>query len=403
MWNKLPIDVRRELELSLGGLMKLLRHDPASFKDLLKLVVRTAGPALNTGSKVAIVGPVNVGKSTLYNALITDDKVRARSSPVPGTTRETQSADLGLFELVDTPGADSAREAGAEEREIAFEAARTAEVLVIVFDASGSVTASDKALYAELKLVGKPYLVVLNKIDLVKTADRRMVVEAAAQVLNLSPEEIITVSAQSAQGVENLLLELTALEPALLGRVGENLPELRRKLGWQAVRRASISSGLVALTPIPLTDVIPLSLIQGALVLTLARIYGQELSFKRGLELASSLGVGWAARTLFQELSKVAGLPGWVLSGSIAMSATVAIGYTAMIWFETGQKPAKEDVKKVAREAQGKFGGILKHLGRKKVTKEKLTEELEGKLESIIDKVTPAPTKADLPHSDQPC
>lgn len=383
MWGNLPPDVRRELELSLGGMLKLLRHDPASFRDLLKLISRAASPFIASNSRVAIVGPVNVGKSTLYNALVTDEKNLAKCSPVPGTTTVAQTADLGLFKLVDTPGADRGDTGGLDERELAFDAAREAQVLVIVFDASGSVTKSDRQLYLELKALGKPFLVVLNKLDLVKTADRPAVLEAAARALNLASDEIISISAQSSQGVEKLLLELTALEPNLLSRVAESLPTLRRQLSWQVIRRAAISSALIALTPIPLTDVIPLSLVQGSLVLTVARIYGEQLTLKRGLELASSLGAGWLARMLFQELSKLGGVPGWVLSGSIAMSATIAIGYTSMVWFETGKKPDRKEVEKVARDTQGLMGGLLNKLGRKKPSKQKLTEELESKLEEV--------------------
>jgi small GTP-binding protein len=389
MWAQLPPDVRRELELSLGGMLKLLRHDPGSFRDLLKLVSRSAGPVLSSDARVAIVGPVNVGKSTLYNSLVTDERNLAKASPVPGTTKVAQTADIGLFRLVDTPGADHGATGGLDEREVAFDAARQAQLLVIVFDASTSVKKSDRTLYAELKALGKPFLIALNKMDLVKPADRKQVVEEAARALGVAPDEIITVSAQSSQGVEKLLLEMTAMEPNLLSRVGQSLPTLRRQLGWQAIRRAAISSGLVALTPIPLTDVIPLSLIQGSLVLTISRIYGEKLSFRRGLELVSSFGAGWLARMLFQELSKMGGVPGWILSGSVAMSATTAIGYTAMVWFETGSKPDKAEVARVAREAQSRMGNVLKSLGRKKVTREHLTEELENKLDESVVKPTP--------------
>ena len=71
LWGKLPPDIRFEMELTLSGFSKLLKHNPGSFNDLFKLVQRQAGPALAPTSRIAIVGPVNVGKSTLFNSLVT--------------------------------------------------------------------------------------------------------------------------------------------------------------------------------------------------------------------------------------------------------------------------------------------------------------------------------------------
>lgn len=384
-WGGLPPDVRRECELTLGGFVKLFHNRPGSVNDFLQLVQRTAGPAMTPLTRVAVVGPVNVGKSTLYNALVTDPEQRAEESPIPGTTRAPKTGRMGLFDLVDTPGADHGATIGLKEKEEAFEAARQADFLVVVFDATSSVKASDKVLYGELKLLGKPHLVALNKIDLVSKSDRRHVVKAAAGVLGLDQEAVIPISAEHREGIEKLVLEIAASEPNLLARFGELMPEMRRQLGWQAIRRAAVASALVALTPIPILDVIPLTAIQGSLVLTLARIYEQEIGLTRALELLSSFGAGWLARLLFQEVSKLAGVPGWVLSASIATSATIAIGYTSMLWFETGKKPTQADVARVAKESQKAVTGILTGMGKKKPTKKSLTEELEQALPGITE------------------
>ncbi len=142
MWNHLPADVRREAELTLGSFLKLAKKNPTSVTDLLKLLQRSASPMIGEANQVAIIGPVNVGKSTLYNSLIHKEKEKAVCSPVPGTTKTTQSSHTGLFELLDTPGVDHGGESGGEERSLALQAAESAEFLLVVFDAAGSVTAS---------------------------------------------------------------------------------------------------------------------------------------------------------------------------------------------------------------------------------------------------------------------
>ena len=113
-----------------------------------------------------------------------------------------------------------------------------------------------------------------------------------------SPATGLPISAQTSAGVEQLMLEITAAEPKLLLKVAETLPSLRRKLAWQAIRRTAMLSALVGLSPLPLMDVIPLTLLQGNLVLTLSRIYGNKLSAKSLLELGSTFGAGWLARLL---------------------------------------------------------------------------------------------------------
>lgn len=403
LWNQMPADVRREAELTMGSFVKLLKQNPASAGDLLKMLQRNAAPMLQQASSVAVVGPVNVGKSTLYNALVSRQKDKAQASPVPGTTKVAQRADVGLFELVDTPGADHGDESGGKEADVAFQAAEDAEFLVIVFDATGSVTSSDRALYRKLMTLGKPHLVVLNKIDLIPAAQRKLVRESAARILDLSLEAVLPVSAQTSAGVDQLVLEITAAEPKLLLKVAETMPSLRRKLAWQAIRRAAVLSALVGLSPLPLMDVIPLTLLQGNLVLTLSQIYGNKLSAKSLLELGSTFGAGWLARLLFQELTKLAGMPGWVLSASVAASATVTIGFTALNWFETGVMPDKKEMEKQAQGLQQRLKDGLINLGRSRPTKKRVTEELEKLLPSEPPEAMPAdPPVADPQMSPPP-
>ena len=148
-------------------------------------------PLMATDCRVVVVGPVNVGKSTLYNALNPTPEPKAEVSPIPGTTRQVQSADVHLFHLVDTPGADRGDEA---EKTQALEAAKSADFLLIVFDASRGVNEAEQALYRDLKALGKRHLVVLNKIDLIEKKHRHAVVATAASALGVSPDDVHPVS-----------------------------------------------------------------------------------------------------------------------------------------------------------------------------------------------------------------
>lgn len=383
VWRGLPPDLRRELDLTLKAFLKLVNGSPTASADLVHLVKRQAGPALRPVSTVVVVGPVNVGKSSLFNALLAGAAREAEVSPLPGTTREPETADVGLFRLVDTPGADHGATGGEREREAALRAAQDADFLLVVFDATRSVVVSDRVLYGQLQALGKPMLVVLNKMDLLPRAHREKALASAAGVLGLSREEIHPTSALRRTGVEHLLLEVAAAEPRLLGELGRVLTPLRRKLGWQAVRRASVAACLVALTPIPVLDLVPLTALQASLVLTLARIYDQEIGLARAGEVVASFGAGLAARALFQQLAKLGGPPGWALSASVAGAATLAIGYATMRWFETGRKPTSEDLQQVAREVQGRLVGALTPFKGRRAGRKALTAELERQVSSV--------------------
>ncbi|MFN8613040.1 MAG: GTPase [Vulcanimicrobiota bacterium] len=379
-WNQLPADVRAELALTYSAFSKLLQQKPSSVRDFLRLMRRATGPSLSEAWQVAILGPANVGKSTLFNALLNQQE--AETGPVPGTTRHNHEVSAGLFNLVDTPGADHAdQDTGAHEKALAFEAAERAHFLIIVFDATSSVSTGDKALFQELKTFKKPYLVVLNKLDRIPKRQQSTVLRSAARILGIPLETLLGVSALEKLGVEQLVLEMTALEPQLLVQVGEQLPEFRRQLSWQAVRRAAIASAFVALTPLPVVDLIPLALLQGTMVTTLARIHAQKLGPRTVLELGSTFGVGWLARMLFREVSKLAGAPGWVISASIASSATLTIGFAAITWFETGKKPEKQQLEDYARQNQGWLAGVLARLGKGKPDRETLEKHLEQNLD----------------------
>ncbi len=111
LWDGLPGPMQRELQKSLTK----LPGDLKLWRMLLGLALSQAKIAFGDKQSVAIVGPANVGKSTLYNQLIREKTDRAAVSAVPGTTRVNQEADAGLFSLTDTPGDDDVGVVGEDE------------------------------------------------------------------------------------------------------------------------------------------------------------------------------------------------------------------------------------------------------------------------------------------------
>jgi small GTP-binding protein len=379
IWGALPAEQRGELQTTLDLLPTSLRP----LKDVLFFVLDRYKPAFGTKQSVAIVGPANVGKSTLYNKIIARKEDEAEVGPVPGTTRVNQEGEAGPFVLIDTPGADAVGAVGEQERAIAFQAAERADFLVIVFEATRGIKRYEKDLFDALLDLGKPYIVVLNKIDLVEKRERDHVTEAAANNLSLEPSQIIPTVALRGTNVDRVILAIVKLEPGLVAAIAEALPDYQAKIAWQQIGAAAGSAGVIGFIPLPFADLGPLFLIQAGLVLSIARIYGIKITLGRAKELLATFGIGMIARTVYQQISKLLGAPGWVLSAAIAASTTVAIGYGAIMWFAHGERPTRASMQQLTADVATRLRDALLGLGEKRPEKQKLSERIASAVRDL--------------------
>jgi small GTP-binding protein len=390
--KKFPPDVQAPVRMiweALGqdeqtDLLKLLTNLPSE-RDLVKLLVSLSTTQIRQTfgqkNKVAIVGPTNVGKSTFYNHLTINKADLAAVGVFPGTTTDNQSADAALFTIIDTPGADAVGMQGEREKDLALAAAEKADFLVIIFDAIQGIKKNEQEIFEEFKSLKKPYIVTLNKIDLVPHRDMDKVIASAAQNLGIKPEQIIPVAAKEGKNFNQVLLAIASTEPKIVAALGRALPEYRWQLAWKTMISAASISGVIALAPLPVVDFIPLVTIQSVMVLGIARIYNYRITLKRATELVMTFGLGFLARSIFQELGKFGGLPGWLLSAAIASSTTAVMGYAAVRWFESGEHLTNETLKRLTREITLKQLDALKNLGKRKPSKKTLQESIAKSLE----------------------
>ena len=356
--------------------------DTNLLKLLVKLSTAQIRQAFGNKHQVVIVGPTNVGKSTLYNQLVQNKNDQAVVGPLPGTTTENQQADAALFTIVDTPGADAVGRVGEREKSLALSVAANADFLVLVFDAIQGIKKTEQELFNELSALKKPFVVVLNKIDLVPRKDLQAVISNAAGNLELEPDQIVPIVAKDGKNLSKVLLAVAATEPEMVAALGRALPEYRWQLAWQTIVRSASISAVIALAPLPVIDFVPLVVTQSIMVVSIARIYNYKITPQRASELVATFGLAFLGRTLFQELSKLGGLPGWLLSAAIASSTTVVMGYAAVRWFETGQKLSTEALKKLTQGMTTYFLDTLKSLGKRKPGQKGLRERITQSLES---------------------
>jgi small GTP-binding protein len=375
-WDALPENTRKDLV----GVLDLFPEDMKGWRSLIDQAIEHIRQVTGSKHSVVIIGPVNAGKSTLYNQFIRSKGDRAMVSAIPGTTRVTQLADAGIFTIIDTPGADAPGVVGDVEKERALEAARGSDVLILLYDGIHGIRSPEQVLFDEIVKLGKPFVVALNKMDLVKK-ERPVVIGKAAAALGIQSDEIIPISAKDGDGVEKLLLAIAKSEPGIVAALGAALPEYRWKLTQAAIARAASTSAAIAITPLPFLDFFPLVGVQASMVLTIARIYAYQITFARARELVVTFGMALLGRTLFYELSKLGGPPGWLLAAAVAAGTTTAMGYAAAIWFESGEKLSRKTMQRISKGVASTVIDRLKSLGKRRPSKVTLRERIQETLE----------------------
>ena len=161
---------------------------------------------------VAIVGRPNVGKSTLFNRLIGDE--RSVVHDLPGTTRDTVDTVVetedGPIRFVDTAGMrrKSRIEDGPEYYSLvrALQAIDRADAALFVIDAGEGVTHQDQRLAERVDAAGTAVVLVLNKWDLLDTEGRADVTaQVGDRLAFLGYAPVLKISASSGKGVHKLL------------------------------------------------------------------------------------------------------------------------------------------------------------------------------------------------------
>lgn len=183
-----------------GRITKVLKHLIDSF---------AVGNVIKNGIPVAIIGEPNVGKSTLLNALLNEEK--AIVSDIAGTTRDAIEDEIIIgginFRFIDTAGIRDTKDVietiGIKKT---FEKIDQAQVVVYLFESPSDFATSTKGgelseIFSEIgkiknKYPQKPLVVIANKID---RLDKKEISNLKSQIPNL-----MTLSAKTGEGVETV-------------------------------------------------------------------------------------------------------------------------------------------------------------------------------------------------------
>jgi tRNA modification GTPase len=167
-----------------------------------------AGRLIRDGLRVALVGRPNVGKSSLFNALLGTD--RAIVTDIPGTTRDQLHERFTIrdipISLIDTAGlrdtTDTVESIGVERSRRAM---ADADLVIVMLDAAESITHEDREIL--LSVADLPNMIILNKIDKVDRQVIRSLTDALASESpsgSLAAVQIVPISAKTGEGLEQL-------------------------------------------------------------------------------------------------------------------------------------------------------------------------------------------------------
>lgn len=380
-----------------------LQRDLAQLQDMVQKL--TAGRV-----EIVVFGEISTGKSALINALVGEAVTEVDVQG--GWTKDIWHVDWdgcgycvpGMAEsrivLIDTPGLNEV--GGADRGDMARDAAERSDLILFVTDSDLNET--EYSALMTLAGVSKPIVFVFNKIDLYSPAQRERLREVLDERLGdmLSEKDVVMTAAdpreveyviEAADGktrnewrspepnvgelkarileiLESDGLALMALNGAMYAadksdRISTLRVKLREKHANQTIwSYATIKAAAVALNPMPIADVLGGSAVDATMIITLAKIYGLNMSWQHARKLITSIfkAAGWVvggvaleytvnfAASLFKG---VTGGLGTVLTavpqGAAAGFGSYIVGNAAKYYFEHGASWGGESPKVVVQ------------------------------------------------------
>ena len=273
--------------------------------------------------QVVVFGIGSSGKTSTINALL--GQMVGQVNATMGTTQIGQTYRLPLTGLnrdiliTDTPGILEMGNEGSERAQIARELAAQADLLLFVVD--NDLRQSEYERLQMLARMGKRSLLVFNKIDLYTEDDRQVIVEGLQQRVQgyMSPHDVVAIASNPqavvlpsgdlvvpdsnilplirrlaavlrAEG-EDLVADNILMQASALGNDARQILENQRKRQAEKIveRFQWIGAGAIAVTPLPVVDLLATAAVNAQMVVELGQVYGCELNLENGRELALSL------------------------------------------------------------------------------------------------------------------
>jgi GTPase len=224
------VSVSAEHDRGIFELLNAIEHRlvPGVVRRNIKHEISEIKPAV----AIAIVGRPNIGKSSLINSIVRNE--RAIVHELPGTTRDAVDVqykrDGQNFVFIDTAGIRRRRKYSSSAEVFSVMRAertiRRADLCILVVDLTMGVTAQDKRIAGLIQKARKPAIIVLNKWDLVKPrrgekqSAKLLIEDARSTIFFLDYAPVLITSALTGQNVDRLFALIEKIQDAARERIG---------------------------------------------------------------------------------------------------------------------------------------------------------------------------------------
>ena len=309
---------------------------------------------------ISLYGNVNIGKSSVINALTGRKLANVRA--IAGWTTKIKLYPLTENAYIsDTPGLDDVTEENSKRAEEFVE--QDADIIIFFLDANVGPTRSAVDAYLRLHSLGKPIIVVLNKIDLIEPDDQR---DVEQQIQDVMKVKAVPISAKKNIGIDFLHREIMEiLESKEKDLLYVKISKFKDEQVDKWITGAAISAAGVGAIPVPGADMPLLTGIQIGLAMKIAYIYNCEVTKEDVMQLVAATVTGGIGRQIFRAAIQALKLAGWlggpfgagavmVLAASIAGSVTYGFGHACKAYYKGGMTLDLGEVGKIFREMQKK-------------------------------------------------
>ncbi|WP_230321266.1 GTPase [Planococcus salinarum] len=297
------------------------------FEDEMKKVNDT----LEQDLLISLIGEVNAGKSSTVNKIIGEDI--ASTNPMPGETVSVDPYNMrGLenIKFMDTPGLNDPND---ENPKKTLEFVQKSDVVLFFLNAAGTVFSdSEKEKFTSIEKNNKDILIVLNKIDAAENIPS--LIQFVKNHTN-NKYKVIPISSKTGENLEGLKREVLVI----LEKKGKDLlfAKSMKEKSTAATRwivAAGVSAGIIGASPIPGSDVVPLTSLQVGLIIKLSKLYDKPLSKKAARDMIVITATQTVGHTIYRQALKFIPGAGSVIGGTVATAMTVALGYGVKYSYE---------------------------------------------------------------------
>lgn len=278
---------------------------------------------------IAMIGDVNAGKSSTINRLM-DGEV-ARVGAKPGETVSIEKYALhDKIVFVDTPGL---QDVNSENSQQTLKFFKEADVVLFFLNAAGTVL-SDYELQTlkQIREVNQDILIVLNKIDAAEDVGELVKYIQDNTAYNYPVVPISSRTGENMSMLQNQILRILekGKKDVLMATYMADKSSTAKK--W--ILASGASAAAIGAIPLPGADFGPLTALQVAMMIKLAKLYNKPITKDRAKEMIIATVVGSVGRTIFRQVVKLIPGAGSVAAGSVAATMTISLGYAVKYAYE---------------------------------------------------------------------